>query len=244
MEECFGRKPLLQQIYDEIENCQTMEYLWSQKKDDVKHTAVVLKFGFTPKFSIDFGADIKTAKDIAKVVAVGACVSVSGMSGSVSGSSSSSSSSTELGKKLAQKVTVEGKVTISDFLPSESKIMGKLVKLSLRNKEEKTRAIRVFNGIKEMKFEDYQVMTKNCRNYVDAIAKYLKKEIPEFKKKNWNLFEEEMEKIKNEDNEKLEKSLSSPFLFQRKSSKQEKYKAGNNEQFEEIVIQQESLNSK
>ena len=235
MEECFGRKSLFQQIYDEIDDCRSMEYLWSQKKDDVKHTAVVLKFDFTPRFSIDFGAVIKTVKDIAKVAVVGSCVSVSGMSGSVS------RSSTDLGKKLVQKVTVEGKVTISDYLPSESKIMGELVKMSLRNEEEKARAIRVFNGIKEMKFKDYQVMTKNCRSYVIAIAEYLKKQCPEFNDENRNLFQKEMQKIQNEDNEKLEKVLSSPSLLPRIPTKQQKHKPDDNERFEEIAVQQEDF---
>ena len=235
MEQDFRKKPVLQQINHGIEDCQSMEYLWSQKKDDVKHTAVVLKLGFTPRFSIDFGAAVKTVKDRAKVAAVGSCVLVSGMSGSVS------PSSTELGKKLVQKVTIEGKVTISDYLPSESKIMGKLVKISLQNKEEKARAIKIFNKIKEMKFKDYQVMTKNCRSYVIKIAEYLKEQCPEFKEKNWNLFQEEMQKIQNEDNEKLEKALSSPMSLQRKSSEQQNHKPDDNEQFEEIVVQQEDF---
>ena len=218
---CFGRKPLLQEIYDYIENSRTMEYLWSQKTDDVGHTGVVVKFDQTPKASIDFGGVIETDATKLKAAAVGAVVFSAGMSKSVSPCSE------KIADAVVRKFTLEGRVTLKDFVPSQVDIKGKLVKLPLRSRAEKKQALKVFNAIKDVDVGDYQLMTNNCRHYVIAIAKYLKI-LPEFKDKNWREFEQEMETILERDNQKFQDCLSSCSYFLSQTLLKEEVKSEDN----------------
>ena len=203
---CFPKKSLLEEIYDHIKNCDTMEYLWSQKTDGVAHTGVAVQFDLTPKFSIDFGGLAKTVAATTKVAVASASVASTGMSASVSPFSEKITSS------MVRKITFEGRVTIKDFVSSQVKIKGKLVMLPLRSRAEKEKAIKVFNDIKDIDVGNYQVMTNNCRHYVIVIAAYLKT-LSEFKEEQWKEFEEEMQKIMCKDNEKFQKCLSSCLYF-------------------------------
>ena len=178
-----------------------MEYWWSQKTDDVGHTGVVVKFGHTPKASIDFGGVIDTAAAKVKVAGISSVAAPSAMSASVS------SVSGKIADAVVRKFTLKGEVTLKDFLSSQVEIKGKLVKLPLQSRAEKQQALKVFNAIIHIEVKDYQLMTNNCRHYVIAIAAYLRK-LPEFKEKIWSEFEEEMQMILKRDNQKFQDCLS------------------------------------
>ena len=202
----FGKKSLLQEIYDCIENSQTMEYMWSQKTDEVGHTGVVMKFDHTPKASIDYGGVIETAAAKLKLAAVGAVAISTKKSATVSPCSE------KIADAVARKFTLEGKVTLKDFVSSQVEIKGELVKLPLRSRAKKQQALKVFNAIKDVDVGKYQLMTNNCRHYVIAIAAYLKT-LPQFNDRNWKAFEQEIQTILNIDNQKFRDYLSSCSNF-------------------------------
>ena len=203
---CPETKCLVQEVYENIENSQSMEYLWSQKTDIVEHTGVVIKFDLTPKISIDFGGLLEKNIAKAKLATMGTAVVSAGMSKSVIPSSEYKANG------LIRSTTLEGRVTLKDFNSSRVKIKGLLVKLHLRSREEKEKALQVFNAIKDIDVGEYQLMTNNCRHYVIAIAACLKN-LPEFEEKQWKEFQEEIQNILVRDNEKFQNCLSSCKYF-------------------------------
>ena len=232
---CIQPKSLLQEVYDDIENCENMEYMWTQKTDSVAHTGVVIKFDHTPKISIDFGGIVKKVTTKAKVAVVGSSVASAGMSTSISPSSEENAGS------LVRKITFDGRVTLKDFVSSQVNIKGVLVKLPLRTRAEKKKATKVFNEIKNIDVGNYQLMTNNCRHYVIAIATYLK-DLPEFEEKQWKEFEEKMEEIMKKDNKKFKDSLSSCSYFLKQTIlKHKKTKNDQNIEYEKVSSREETF---
>ena len=203
---CQGesQKTLAQELYDLINESKTMEYLWSQKTDDVKHTGIVIKFDYTPKFILDFGGDLNTLEAQIKV---GAVV----MTGLIS----------PLGKmkRAISRMILSGRVTLSEFSSSDIKIIGRLVELPLSSLAERENAVNLFKSIKHIDAGDYKLMENNCRTYVVTVVRLLS-ELPEFKSEDYMAFEQEMQKLQSEDQSKFEKcwECAGTFLSQKKKA--------------------------
>ena len=196
-----GQKTLIDAVVNLINDSNTMEYLWSQKTDDVKHTGIVIKFDYTPKFTLDFGGDFSTAGARIKVVATL-------LSGSI----------LSRGKmqRAVSRMILSGRVTISDFSSADIKIKGRLVELSLRTTVEKENAINLFTHIKHIDAGDYQLMENNCRTYVITVA-YVLSELPEFRSEDFSDFEQQMQTLRSEDQTKFEKCWeTAKMLIQQK----------------------------
>ena len=186
-----SQKIMFKAVVDYIYTAKTMEYWWSKKTDDVKHTGIVIKFDHTPKISLDFGGilnafvpNIKVGAQLAK-----GCIDPK-----------------KNAKNAILNLILDGKVTISHFSAAKVNITGRLVKLTLSNIIEKENAINQFTAINFVNIGVYHIMENNCRTYVIAVALLLR-ELPEFADEDWNNFQEEMQTLLSEDHWKFKRLL-------------------------------------
>ena len=187
------REYMIQKVTSLIKDSKTttLEFWWSQKTDDVKHTGIALKFDHTSKVSLDFGGDLSTLEAVHEL-------------GGVIFKWVFSPKEKLHDAVLNMKLT--GKTNISYFNAEKVDIIGKLVQLPLTNKVEIENAINLFTSIIRMDGGKYNLLENNCRAYVIKVAKLLH-ELPECTRGDWEAFEEKMQTLRSEDQSKYERLL-------------------------------------
>ena len=175
-----------------IENSETMAYSWYHRKDFVRHTGFVISFDGAQTFSLDFGPDSSEVKNKIKIAVAHIAIATS-----------SSPSKKETAKKIAASMKLNGLVDLNFFCGTDVKMKSVLIELPTKSKEDKENAMNTFKCITKIDIGTWQLLENNCRDYVIAVATYLR-EYPEMKEENWKQFKQEMEKLKEEDKQKFD----------------------------------------
>ena len=180
----------IENIFKEIDGSDSMNYSWFCRKDEVRHTGIIIALDGAQQFILDYGADLKH-KDTRK--------SIKKEAPSVILSSSSSSSQA---KQIIGAVPLKGKVNLYPFSGSGIKVNRTLSSLPLQKNEDKDKAKKLLKLISEIDIGDYKLMHNNCRSYVVVVATCLKT-LAGISDNDWNAFEATMQKILQEDQVKF-----------------------------------------
>ena len=171
-----------------IENSNEIEIAWSKVSDNLaRHTAIVLFFDGKPQLTLDF-TDYQASRS-----------SFSGFSNRFSGMSqlASPGSSSNIARAVALR-PFDHDVTIE--------IVGTLLKLDLSNATAKERVKGILSRLLGIEMKKYHAKNNNCRHYVKKVFDILILE-PEFDEENKISFQENMQAIEKEDEEKVANAI-------------------------------------
>ena len=160
-------------------NHKKLTFLWAFKEgDEVKHTSMVMQFGLTPKYSLDYEGEV-----------VGFRPTTQDTSLQVSDKMLSYDFSPDAKEKTRKSVEI---LTIMDvvklhFFSGNTVIRGILAKLRIKSSEEKKAAKEVCQAIKNLGTNNHYLKKYNCRTYIQMVVKQVF--IPEGIMKNRQLEE-------------------------------------------------------
>ena len=175
-------------IFEKIKTSKKMEYSWYSIKDFIKHKGIVILFDGFQTFSLDYGPDKSDFKNKLRALTVTTAAKLA----------SSIPSKSERTKKKVASMKLAGMVNLNLYCGIDVEIMGTLLTLSIGTKEEKENAMNMFIVISKINIGEWQLLEKNCRDYVIAVYQYLS-EYPEMKEEDQEKFEKAMENLKTED---------------------------------------------
>ena len=178
-----------------IRESEKMAYSWYHRKDFVRHTGLVVSFDGAQSLTLDFGpveSEVKNKIKIALAVVA-----------ATAASSSPFPSKQRAAKKAASSMKLNGLVDLNRFCGTDIKIKGELLELELLKKEDQENAMNIFKYITRIDIGHWQLLENNCRDYVIAVATYLR-EYPEMTNENWEKFRKDMKKLKTEDKQKFD----------------------------------------
>ena len=144
-------------------NHKDLIFLWAFKEDDeVKHTSMVMQFGLTPKYSLDYEGEV-----------VGFRPTTQDTSLQVSDKMLSYDFSPNAKENTRRPVEI---LTIMDvvklhFFSGNTVIRGILAELSIESSEKKKAAKEVCQAIKNLNTNNYYLKKYNCRTYIQMVVK-------------------------------------------------------------------------
>ena len=167
-----------------INNSHQIEFAWSiDSSTSARHTAIVLTFDSKPQLTLDFIE--QPSQSIIKTLL----------------------NRLSVASQLASTISataIEAGINVFPFNhDSKIKIIGSILKFMIDDDAGKDKARRLIKSILEMDKGDYHILFNNCRDFVKKVFELLRKE-PECSEYDEIKFEEEMKKITEEDQEKVQ----------------------------------------
>ena len=194
-------------IHDLINGSDCMEYLWFSQKNDIRRTGIVISFDGAQVFTLDF---IASSDDTA-----GSQLNFGSVASSVAFVKFFSSFKKEEAKD-ATSVSLNKHTSLNPFSGIKLRVHGRLLKLSLTTKEEKEKAVNLFDSVVEIDVGDYEQTYNDCRSYVTTVAILLKQFAKT--KDNWKAFKIKMKELVSEDQYKFAELQAYILKTQNKSS--------------------------